>query len=110
MGILSRNRGGLVTFKTFIVRHKNKIISAVCGLVAGAVAALALLGAVLFGYYGIQPQDAVGVTIAPTEIQGTKEDGSKISGFIITTDDGTQYLVTDYWTPIMLSDENPEEN
>lgn len=95
--------------KNFLVRHKNQIIAAVCGLVAGAIAALALLFAILFGYYQISPQDAVHVTITDAIIEGTKEDGSQINGFIITTEDGTEYLVTDYWNPIVLSDDIPEE-
>ena len=95
--------------KNFLVRHKNQIIAAVCGLVAGAIAALALLFAILFGYYQISPQDAVHVTITDAVIEGTKEDGSQINGFIITTEDGTEYLVTDYWNPIVLSDDIPEE-
>ena len=89
---------------------KNQIIAAVCGLVAGAIAALVLLFAILFGYYQVSPQDAVDIKITPAVIQGTKEDGSEINGFIITTEDGTEYLVTDYWTPIMLSDSIPEED
>lgn len=96
--------------KKFLVRHKNQIVAAVCGLVAGAIAALALLFAVLFGYYQVSPQDAVNITITQVVIQGTKEDGSQINGFVITTEDGTEYLVTDYWTPIMLSDSIPEED
>lgn len=96
--------------KKFLVRHKNQIVAAVCGLVAGAIAALALLFAVLFGYYQVSPQDAVDIKITPAVIQGTKEDGSEINGFVITTEDGTEYLVTDYWTPIMLSDSIPEED
>ena len=95
--------------KNFLVRHKNQIIAAVCGLVAGAIAALALLFAILFGYYQISPQDVVHVTITDAVIEGTKEDGSQINGFIITTEDGTEYLVTDYWSPIVLSDDIPEE-
>lgn len=95
--------------KNFLVRHKNQIIAAVYGLVAGAIAALALLFAILFGYYQISPQDAVHVTITDAIIEGTKEDGSQINGFIITTEDGTEYLVTDYWNPIVLSDDIPEE-
>lgn len=95
--------------KNFLVRHKNQIIAAVCGLVAGAIAALALLFAILFGYYQISPQDAVHVTITDAIIEGTKEDGSQINGFIITTEDGTEYLVTDYWNPIVLSNDIPEE-
>ena len=98
-----------MTFSTFLVRHKNKIVSAVCGLVAGAIAALALLAIILFGYYQISPQDAVHVTITEAVIEGTKEDGSQINGFIITTEDGTEYLVTDYWSPIVLIDDVPEE-
>ena len=96
-------------FKTFITRHKNKIVAAVCGLAAGAIAALALLAAILFGYYHIQPQEVVNITITQAVIQGTKKDGSQINGFIITTEDGTEYLVTDYWSPIILSDNVPEE-
>lgn len=98
-----------MAFKTFLVRHKNHIIAAVCGLVAGALAAFALLSTILFGYYQISPQDAVHVTITNAVIEGTKEDGSQINGFIITTEDGTEYLVTDYWNPIVLSDDIPEE-
>lgn len=98
-----------MAFKNFLVRHKNQIIAAVCGLVAGAIAALALIFAILFGYYQVSPQDAVHVTITDAIIEGTKEDGSQINGFIITTEDGTEYLVTDYWNPIVLSDDIPEE-
>lgn len=98
-----------MTFNTFLVRHKNKIIAAACGLVAGAIAAIAILAAILFGYYHVQPQEAVNITITQAVIQGTKEDGSQINGFIITTEDGTEYLVTDYWSPIILSDDVPEE-
>lgn len=54
----------------------------------------------------MSPQDTVGITITPTEITGTKEDGSVITGFMIEKD-GSQYLVTDYWTPIQLTDEEP---
>ena len=98
-----------MAFSTFLVRNKNKIVAATCGLVAGAITALALLAAILFGYYQVQPQEAVNITITQAAIQGTKEDGSQINGFIITTEDGTEYLVTDYWNPIVLSDDIPEE-
>ena len=98
-----------MTFSTFLVRHKNKIVAAVYGLVAGAIAALALLAAILFGYYQVQPQEAVNITITQAVIQGTKEDGSQINGFIITTADGDEYLITDYWNPILLSEDIPSE-
>lgn len=97
-----------MTFSTFAVRHKSKIIAAVCGLVAGAIAALVLLAAILFGYYQVSPQEAVNIKITQAVIEGTKEDGSSINGFIIITEDETEYLVTDYWSPIMLSDDIPE--
>lgn len=80
-----------------------------CGLVAGAIAALALIAAILFGYYQVQPQEAVNITITQAVIQGTKEDGSQINGFIITTEDGDEYLITDYWNPILLSEDIPSE-
>lgn len=98
-----------MTVSTFLVRHKVKIIAALYGLAAGAFAALALLGAILFGYYQVSPQDAVNITITQAVIQGTKEDGSEINGFIITTENGIEYLVTDYWNPIELSNNAPEE-
>ena len=98
-----------MAFSTFLVRHRNKIIAAACGLVAGAIAALALLAAILFGYYQVQPQEAVNITITQAVIQGTKEDGSPINGFIITTEDGDEYLITDYWNPILLSEDIPSE-
>ena len=98
-----------MTVSTFLVRHKVKIVAALCGLVAGAFAALVLLSVVLFGYYRVSPQDAVNITITQAVIQGTKEDGSAINGFIITTEDGTEYLITDYWNPIELSNNEPEE-
>lgn len=98
-----------MAFSTFIVRNKNKILAAVCGLVAGAFAALAFLAAILFGYYHVQPQEAVNITITQAAIQGTKEDGSQINGFIITTEDGDEYLITDYWNPILLSEDIPNE-
>lgn len=93
-----------MSFKTFIVRHKIKIIAALCGLAAGAFAALALLGAILFGYYQVSPQNAVNITITQAVIQGTKEDGSPITGFTIETEDGSRYLITDYYAPIYLSE------
>ena len=98
-----------MAFNTFLVRHKNKIVAAICGLAAGAIAALALLAAILFGYYQVQPQEAVNITITQAVIQGTKEDGSPINGFIITTEDGDEYLITDYWNPILLSEDIPSE-
>lgn len=98
-----------MTVSTFLVRHKVKIIAALCGLAAGAFAALALLGAILFGYYQVSPQDAVNITITQAVIQGTtKEDGSPINGFIIITENDERYLVTDYWSPIQLTNESPE--
>lgn len=90
--------------REFLAGHKTGLISCVCGLVAGAVAALALLSAILFGYYQLSPQDSIGVTINRTEINGTKEDGGPITGFIIELDDGSSYLVTDYFSPIYLSE------
>ena len=98
-----------MSFKTFITGHKDILANGICGFVAGMLAAIVILFSILFGYYQISPQDAVSVTITQAEIQGTKEDGSKINGFIITTEDGTEYLVTDYWSPIILSDDVPEE-
>ena len=89
-----------MAFKTFIVRNRDALTSILCGFVAGMLAAI---------YYQISPQDAVHVTITDAVIEGTKEDGSQINGFIITTEDGTEYLVTDYWNPIVLSDDIPEE-
>lgn len=98
-----------MTLSTFLVRHKLKIISIVCGAVAGALVALALLGAILFGYYQVSPQDVFNITIQKTEIQGTtKEDGSPINGFLISTEDDERYLITDYWNPIQLTNESPE--
>lgn len=84
-------------------------MAAICGLVTGAIAALVLLAAILFGYYQVQPQEAVNITITQAVIQGTKEDGSQINGFIITTEDGDEYLITDYWNPILLSEDIPSE-
>lgn len=98
-----------MAFKTFIVRHKDVLTNTLCGFVAGMLAAIIILFSILFGYYQIQPQEAVHVTITDAIIEGTKEDGSQINGFIITTEDGTEYLVTDYWSPIVLSDDIPEE-
>lgn len=98
-----------MSFKTFITRHKNILINGICGFMAGMLAAIIILFSILFGYYRISPQDAVNVTITDAVIEGTKEDGSQINGFIITTEDGTEYLVTDYWSPIVLSDDIPEE-
>ena len=72
--------------------------------VAGALAAFAFLSAILFGYYQLSPQDSIGITINRTEINGEKEDGSPITGFIIEFDDGSSYLVTDYFSPIYLSE------
>ena len=97
-----------MAFKTFIARHRDVLTNTICGFVAGMLAAIIILFSILFGYYQISPQDAVHITITDAIIQGTKEDGSQINGFIITTEDGTEYLVTDYWTPIVLSDEIPE--
>lgn len=98
-----------MTVSTFLVRHKIKIIAALYGLAAGAFAALALLGAILFGYYQVSPQDVFNITIQQTEIQGTtKEDGSPINGFLISTEDNERYLITDYWNPIQLTNESPE--
>lgn len=93
-----------MTFNTFAVRHKNKIMATICGLVAGAIAALLIFAAIFFGYFHIQSQDAIGVTITPAEITGTKEDGSAITGFIIESE-GNQYLITDYLAPIQMVDE-----
>ena len=98
-----------MAFKTFIVRHRDVLTNTLCGFVAGMLAAIIILFSILFGYYQISPQDAVHVTITDAVIEGTKKDGSQINGFIITTEDGTEYLVTDYWTPIVLSDNIPEE-
>lgn len=98
-----------MAFKTFIVRNRDALTSILCGLVAGAIAAIALLAAILFGYYQVQPQEAVNITITQAVIQGTKEDGSQINGFIITTEDGDEYLITDYWNPILLSEDIPSE-
>lgn len=98
-----------MAFKTFITRYKDILANSICGFVAGMLAAIIILFSILFGYYQVQPQDAVHVTITDTIIEGTKEDGSQINGFIITTEDGTEYLVTDYWSPILLSDDIPAE-
>lgn len=98
-----------MSFKTFITGHKDILANSICGFVAGMLAAIIILFSILFGYYQISPQDAVHVTITDAVIEGTKEDGSQINGFIITTEDGTEYLVTDYWNPIVLSDDIPEE-
>lgn len=98
-----------MAFKTFITRYKDILANSICGFVAGILAAIIILFSILFGYYQVQPQEAVHVTITDAIIEGTKEDGSQINGFIITTEDGTEYLVTDYWSPIVLSDNIPEE-
>lgn len=98
-----------MSFKTFITKHKDALTNTICGFVAGMLAAIIILFSILFGYYQISPQDAVHVTITDAIIEGTKEDGSQINGFIITTEDGTEYLVTDYWSPILLSNDIPAE-
>lgn len=98
-----------MAFKIFITRYKDILANSICGFVAGMLAAIIILFSILFGYYQVQPQEAVHVTITDAIIEGTKEDGSQINGFIITTEDGTEYLVTDYWSPIVLSDDIPEE-
>ena len=95
--------------RKFFTKHKDTLVNTLCGFVAGMLAAIIILFSILFGYYQISPQDAVHVTITDAIIEGTKEDGSQINGFIITTEDGTEYLVTDYWNPIVLSDDIPEE-
>ena len=87
----------------FFITHKTEVISCVCGLVAGAIAAIAIFAAIFFGYFHVSPQDTVGVTITPAEINGTKEDGSAITGFIIEKDE-VEYLITDYWNPIQLQE------
>lgn len=97
------------TIRNFLSEHKDILTNTLCGFVAGMLAAIIILFSILFGYYQISPQDAVHVTITDAIIEGTKEDGSQINGFIITTEDGTEYLVTDYWSPIVLSDDIPEE-
>lgn len=95
--------------RKFFTKYKDILANSICGFVAGMLAAIIILFSILFGYYQVQPQDAVHVTITDAIIEGTKEDGSQINGFIITTEDGTEYLVTDYWSPIVLSDDIPEE-
>lgn len=95
--------------RKFFAKHRNVLTNTLCGFVAGMLAAIIILFSILFGYYQISPQDAVHITITDAIIEGTKEDGSQINGFIITTEDGTKYLVTDYWSPIVLSDDIPEE-
>lgn len=89
--------------RKFLVRHRVVLANTVCGLAAGAFAALALLFSILFGYYQVSPQDAVDVTITPANIKGEKEDGSAITGFILDVD-GNQYLITDYYEPIELKE------
>lgn len=96
------------TIRNFLSKYKDTLTNTFCGFVAGMLAAIIILFSILFGYYQISPQDAVHVTITDAIIEGTKEDGSQINGFIITTEDGTEYLVTDYWSPIVLSDNIPE--
>ena len=98
-----------MVFKTFIVRNRDALTSILCGFVAGMLAAIIILFSILFDYYKISPQEAVNITITQVVIQGTKEDGSQINGFIITTEDGAEYLVTDYWNPILLSEDIPSE-
>lgn len=88
---------------TFFITHKSAVISCVCGLAAGAIAAIIVFAAIFFGYFRIAPQDTVNVTITPAEINGTKEDGSAITGFIIEKDE-VEYLITDYWNPIQLQE------
>lgn len=89
---------------SFVIRHRNQIIAGVTGALFGALAALLLLAGVFFGYYKVSPQEAVDITIKQADIKGTKEDGSKINGFIIQHEDGSEYLVTDYWVPIQMDD------
>lgn len=88
----------------FISEHKNAIIAGVTGALFGALAALLLLAGIMFGYYQVSPQEAVDIVIKQADIKGTKEDGSKINGFIIQHEDGAEYLVTDYWMPIQMND------
>ena len=90
--------------KTFLVRHRRTIKACAAGAIAGAITVLLIFAAIFFGYFHVQPQDAIGVTITPAEITGTKEDGSAITGFIIESE-GNQYLVTDYLAPIQMVDE-----
>ena len=95
-----------MTAKSFMVRHRQVIISCVSAAVTSLIILAVVLAAIFFGYFHVSPQDLVDVTIVPIEITGTKEDGSPITGFMIEKD-GSQYLVTDYWTPIQLTDEEP---
>ena len=95
-----------MTVQTFLVKHRRVIISCISAAITSLVIFALLFAAVFFGYFHMSPQDTVGITITPTEITGTKEDGSVITGFMIEKD-GSQYLVTDYWTPIQLTDEEP---
>lgn len=88
----------------FLAKHKIALISCIGGFVAGAIAALALLSSILFGYYQLSPQETVNISINRAEINGVKEDGSPITGFIIELDDGSSYLITDYFSPIYLSE------
>lgn len=90
--------------KRFLVRHRLTIKACIAGGIAGIVTALLVLYGILFGYYNISPQDVVRISIIRTEINGTKEDGSPITGFTIETEDGSRYLITDYYAPIYLSE------
>lgn len=90
--------------KRFLVRHRRTIKACIAGGIAGIVTALLVLYGILFGYYNISPQDVVRISIIRTEINGTKEDGSPITGFTIETEDGSRYLITDYYAPIYLSE------
>lgn len=96
--------------KCFFNKHKSTFITIIISVIVSAIVAIAVFSSIMFGYYKVSPQDVANITIQRTEIQGTKEDGSQIYGFLIKTEDGTEYLVTDYWNPIALTDDIPEVN
>lgn len=92
----------------FFFRHKAVITNIIISCVVSIAATCGIFAAIFFGYFHVSPQDVVDIQVVPADITGTKDDGSPIIGFIIEKG-SQQYLVTDYWTPIQMTNEEPSE-
>lgn len=94
---------------------KTIIITTLSSVILSAIVTCAVLYGLLFAHFKIDPTTVVRnfeierATIVGPE--GTEDDGAvDITGFILRdSDSDTEYLITDYWAPIQLSDANPQE-
>lgn len=101
--------------KHWFNKYKGAIGRTLITIILSVLVSFGVIYGIFCWHFGIDPTTLVRhFEIEKTTIAGPgslTEDGKAINGFILKDkDNGTEYLVTDYWSPIALVDEKVEVN